>query len=114
MKRGLVARWSSLPEPAVSVVSIQTSSEGVRATDRKSLRRTKSIAEVLNGPRRSKSRARDSLPSNPSAFASDLADDSDFENEPEQELVDAWSGARRCADPFVGSVVGVRVEVRSR
>jgi len=106
IKRSLADRWRSVPEAAC---------EGVRATNRTtnraSLRRSASIAEVLNGPCRTKSCMRDSEPDD---LASDLANDSDFENEPEQELVDAWAGARQCTDPLVGSVFSVRVEVRSR
>lgn len=82
-----------------------------RETMRTTLRKSTNIVEVLNGPRLT---FRGDNPFGAEAYENDLANDSDFENEAEEEVIEAWSNARKCADPFVGSVVGVRVEVRSR
>jgi K+-dependent Na+/Ca+ exchanger-like protein len=113
VKRNLVARWRFQPDSkAESPVSACRTTRA--SLCRSTLRRSMSIGEVLNGPRRTKSVRLPSEPNSPSSYCDDLADDSDFENEAEDVLVEAWDEARRCTDPFVGSVVAVRVEVRSR
>jgi hypothetical protein len=110
MQRKLMAR--SAFDGGVSFLSStshRADPRSTRDTCRTTLRKSVGIAEVLNGPRLS----------HHSCFGSqqheeDWAEDSDFENEAEDELIEAWIGARQREDPFVGSVVGVRVEVRSR
>jgi K+-dependent Na+/Ca+ exchanger-like protein len=81
-----------------------------RETCRTTLRKSMNIAEVLNGPRATNG----TRATRYSDYVGSVADDSDFENEPEEELIEAWAGARKCTDPFVGTVVGVKVDVRSR
>merc|ERR1712232_1105479 len=81
-----------------------------RETCRTTLRKSVNIAEVLNGPRATNG----TRATRYSEYVDSVADDSDFENEAEEELIEAWAGARKCTDPFVGSVVGVKVDVRSR
>jgi K+-dependent Na+/Ca+ exchanger-like protein len=113
MQRKFVAMFRS-PDTRVSNVSLQSVDSSHfelaqnRETCRSSVRKSMNIAEVLNGPRSTRGA------SDYDAHAEDVSELSDFENEAEDELIEAWSGAMRCDDPFVGSVVGIRVEVRSR
>lgn len=86
-------------------------------TPRVTLRKSTTIGEVVNGPRRTNAATLESQAESwsPSTIGDeDAADDSDFENEVDEVLVQAWNKARKCTDPTVGSVIGVRVEVRSR
>jgi K+-dependent Na+/Ca+ exchanger-like protein len=82
----------------------------MRTTLRATLRKSANLVEVVNGPRHTQNR------DDPfgSGDYEDLLDDSDFENEAEEGLVEAWSNAGKSTDPFVGSVIGVKAEVRSR
>jgi len=91
-----------------------TPAASTRAT--KDLRRSAtSIAEVLNGPRGSRNPLElFGSPFGGSEASNDSADDSDYECEADEELKKAWAEAQQSIKPSVGSVIGVRVEVRSR
>jgi len=79
------------------------------------LRRSASIAEVVNGPRASRNNLElFGSPFGGSEASDDSADDSDYECEADEELKTAWADAKQSIEPSVGSVIGVRVEVRSR
>jgi K+-dependent Na+/Ca+ exchanger-like protein len=117
LKRCLLAKWRPATDALTLDEDLRNPGEAratLRQTNPRTTHRSSGIAEVLNGPRRTNASSWPPQTESVGSIGDGVLYDSDFENEADEELIAAWDEARGHTDPCVGSVLKVKVEVRSR